>query len=150
MMRAVLLVVAGALLVWGSDLVPETWQSGAHSPDRISAERSLDRAIADVEEAADRLDARMQSAVVSDDLSRGWEDLHGDALSIIREMAHRPGTDNAHDFFVRVETFWETYSENGGIGPTTEEWVQFTDAFGRLVTEGQTVSADGLEAAGDS
>lgn len=148
-MRFVMLVVAGSVLWWGASVVSESWQPArSTSPERISAERTLSGAIADVEQAALDFDTTLKAAAPGDDLSKGWQDLHSDTLSVLRDIARRPTSDSARDFSIRVESFWNTYAESGAIGSHTDEWKRFEAAFNDLVGGVRTVSSDGIEATG--
>lgn len=132
--RMVFVVVAGLVLWWGSSLVADAWQPDSDpASDRDLAERSLATAIAEVEEASNLFDHKVRSSDVGEDLSKGWEDLRRDTMSVLREMARRPHSQMILDFANRVEAFWMTYSPRDGIGPATAEWQGFEDAFANAV-----------------
>ena len=139
------MVVAGAVLWWGSALVADSWQPDPEaSTDRAQAERSLASAIADVEEASTLFDNRVRSSDVGEDLFKGWEDLRRDTMSVLREMARRPDSEMVHGFASRVQTFWDTYAPRDGIGPGTVEWQQFEAAFANAVGMRESVMSEVL------
>lgn len=125
-----MIVVGGVVVWWGLNSVSHTWQPGGLDDQRkVAAERSLAAAIGEVESASQSLDARMRGAGVGEDLANGWEDLRGDALSVLREMSRRPDLDHVRAFAARVDGFWATYAPSSGIGPDTPEWRRFESAF---------------------
>ena len=148
-MRMVSVVVIGMLLWWGSALVSDTWQpAGGGNTDRARAEASLATAIARVEEASNRLDERVRSADVDEDLSNGWEDLRRDSMSVLREMARNPESQTVVGFAGRVEGFWKTYAPQAGLGPDTAEWRRFETAFNNAVGMWGSVASNVLTAGG--